>query len=36
MAGLYKPELLKPYLALDQGDSIQAECVYIYLFYLLV
>lgn len=26
MAGLYKPELLAPYLALDQGDRIQAEC----------
>ncbi|ELU45378.1 glutamine synthetase [Rhizoctonia solani AG-1 IA] len=26
MAGLYKPELLAPYLTLDQGDSIQAEC----------
>jgi hypothetical protein len=22
----YKPELLAPYLALDQGESIQAEC----------
>ncbi|KAB5592076.1 Glutamine synthetase [Ceratobasidium theobromae] len=29
MAGLYKPELLKPYLALDQGDSIQAEYIWI-------
>ncbi|KAF8759534.1 glutamine synthetase [Rhizoctonia solani] len=29
MAGLYKPELLAPYLTLDQGDSIQAEYVWI-------
>jgi hypothetical protein len=22
----YRPELLAPYLTLDQGESIQAEC----------
>ncbi|QRW02211.1 glutamine synthetase [Ceratobasidium sp. AG-Ba] len=29
MAGLYKPDLLAPYLALDQGSSIQAEYIWI-------
>ncbi|CAE6474692.1 unnamed protein product [Rhizoctonia solani] len=29
MAGLYKPDLLAPYLKLDQGESIQAEYVWV-------
>lgn len=28
MAFKYNNELLAPYLALDQGDKIQAECSY--------
>lgn len=27
MSYLYRPDLLAPYLALDQGEKIQAECV---------
>jgi hypothetical protein len=26
LAYAYRPELLAPYLALDQGTSVQAEC----------
>jgi hypothetical protein len=32
MAFNYQPSLLAPYLALSQGSSIQAECVYCSLF----
>ena len=28
MSYSYRPELLAPYLALDQGEKIQAECVF--------
>jgi hypothetical protein len=32
MAGLYHLDLLAPYLALDQGEKIQAECMSTLLF----
>jgi len=28
MAYPYRPELLTPYLSLDQGEKVQAECMF--------
>ena len=28
MAQLYRPDLLAPYLALPQGEKVQAECMF--------
>lgn len=34
MAFNYHPDLLAPYLALPQGSSVQAECVYYFTLHL--
>lgn len=30
MAQHYRPDLLAPYLALPQGDKVQAECMFLH------